>query len=65
MEYLALIYADEGVWERHPAAEREARTSSTPSSRGPRGDAGVLVGGDELGSTSSATTVRVRDGSRS
>ncbi len=61
MEYLALIYADESVWERMPAAEREsAYEQYAEFSRAAR-DAGVLVGGNELGSTSSATTVRVRD----
>ena len=61
MEYLALIYADESVWERMPAAERDsAYEQYAEFSRAAR-DAGVLVGGNELGSTSSATTVRVRD----
>ena len=64
MEYLALIYADEPVWERMPDAEREsAYEQYAEFSRAAR-DAGVLVGGNELGSTSSATTVRVRDDER-
>jgi len=64
MEYLALIYADEAVWERMPDAEREsAYEQYAEFSRAAR-DAGVLVGGNELGSTSSATTVRVRDDER-
>ena len=64
MEYLALIYADEAVWERMPDAEREsAYAQYAEFSRAAR-DAGVLVGGNELGSTSSATTVRVRDDER-
>lgn len=64
MEYLALIYADEAVWERMPDGERvSAYEQYAEFSRAAR-DAGVLVGGNELGSTSSATTVRVRDDER-
>jgi hypothetical protein len=64
MEYLALIYGDESVWERMTDAEREsAYEQYAEFSRAAR-DAGVLVGGNELGSTSSATTVRVRDDER-
>ena len=37
MEYLALIYADESVWERMRPPSGRARTGSTPSSRGPPG----------------------------
>ena len=60
MEYLALIYTDEAAWEslqpddragayeRYAVFAREARA------------AGVLVGGDELGGTPDATTVRIR-----
>ena len=61
MEYLALIYADESVWERMPAAERESAYGQYAEFSRAARDAGVLVGGNELGSTSSATTVRVRD----
>jgi len=64
MEYLALIYADERVWERMPDADRDsAYEQYAEFSRAAR-EAGVLVGGNELGSTSSATTVRVREDER-
>ena len=64
MEYLALIYVDETVWERTSEGEREsAYEQYAEFSRAARA-AGVLVGGNELGSTSSATTVRVRDDER-
>ena len=64
MEYLALIYADESAWERLSDADREsAYEQYAEFSRAAR-DAGVLVGGNELGSTSSATTVRVREDER-
>jgi hypothetical protein len=64
MEYLALIYADEAVWERMPDAERESAYEQYAEFARAARDAGVLVGGNELGSTSSATTVRVRDDER-
>lgn len=62
MEYMALVYADEGGWddlssevreqwmERYRAFARDARA------------AGVMVDGDELAASSDATTVRVREG---
>ena len=62
MEYLALIYSDESVWERFSEAERAAAYEQYGEFARAAGDAGVLVGGDELGPTASATTVRVRDG---
>ena len=62
MEYLALIYADEGAWE---SLQEDERTSiynryMAFSARRAR-EAGVLVAGDELAGTADATTVRVRD----
>ena len=62
MEYLALIYADETAWERFSDAEREAAYEEYTEFARAAGDAGVLVGGEELGPTSAATTVRIRDG---
>jgi hypothetical protein len=62
VEYMALIYTDEdaeaaasastraAVLERYVAFAREARA------------AGVMVDGNELATTSEATTVRVREG---
>ena len=64
MEYLALIYADESVWERMTDAEREAAYERYGEFAEAARAAGVLVGGDELSSTTSATTVRVRDRER-
>ena len=64
MEYLALIYADESVWERMTDAEREAAYEQYGEFAEAARAAGVLVGGDELSSTTSATTVRVRDRER-
>jgi hypothetical protein len=64
MEYLALIYGDERVWERMSDADREsAYEQYAEFSRAAR-DAGVLVGGNELASTATATTVRIRENER-
>jgi hypothetical protein len=64
MEYLALIHADESVWERMTDAERGAAYEQYGEFAEAARAAGVLVGGEELGSTASATTVRVRDDER-
>jgi len=64
MEYLALIYGDESVWERMTDAERESAYEQYGEFSRAADAAGVLVGGNELGSTSSATTVRVRHDER-
>jgi hypothetical protein len=62
MEYLALIYADEGAWDRLSEEERASAYELYAEFSRSAEAAGVLVAGDELGPTSSATTVRVRDG---
>jgi hypothetical protein len=62
VEYLALIYADETAWERFSDDERSAAYEQYREFARAAGDAGVLVAGDELGPTSSATTVRMGDG---
>jgi hypothetical protein len=61
VEYLALIYADETAWERFSDEERSAAYEQYTEFARAAGDAGVLVGGEELGPTASATTVRIRD----
>jgi hypothetical protein len=62
VEYMALIYADEAAWERFSDDEREAAYEQYREFANAAGDAGVLVAGEELGPTASATSVRVRDG---
>lgn len=62
MQYLALIYAEEGVWESMPDDERSAWYGRYRDFAGAAREAGVIAGGDELEPTSAATTVRVRDG---
>ena len=64
MEYLALIHADQSVWETMTDVERDAASANSPYCSYAARGAGVLVGGEELASTASATTVRVRDEQR-
>jgi hypothetical protein len=61
VEYMALIYADESGWESLAEDERRAWYERYRAFANDARAAGVLVGGDELGSTQAATTVRVRD----
>lgn len=62
MEFLALLHADEETWERMSADEQRSAREQYGEFANAASAAGVLVAGDELGATSSATTVRVRDG---
>ena len=64
MEYLALIYADEGGWERLTDAERRSAYEQYGEFSEAARAAGVLVGGNELAATATATTVRVREHER-
>jgi len=61
MEYLALIYGDETVWESLQTDERAAAYEGYAAFASEAREAGVLAGGDELSATASATTVRVRE----
>ena len=61
MQYVALIYADEDVWSGFSEEEREAAYDKYRAFGEEAEAAGVLAGGNELGSTRDATTVRVRD----
>ena len=62
MEYLALIYADETAWDGFSDDTRDAMYEQYSEFARAAGNAGVLSGGEELGPTASATTVRMRDG---
>ena len=62
MEFLAMIYADERTWERVSDDEQKAAYEQYVEFADAARAAGVLVAGDELGPTSAATTVRIRDG---
>ena len=62
MKYLALIYGEEGGWESLSEEER-ARVYERYGAFAREGrEAGVVLGGDELAGTATATTVRVRGG---
>jgi hypothetical protein len=62
VEYMALIYADEGGWEELSPAEREGWMERYTAFASDAREAGVMVDGDELAASRDATTVRVRDG---
>lgn len=61
MQYMALIYGDEEIWAGFSEEETEAVYDRYSAFGRAAEDAGVLAGGNELGLTRNATTVRVRD----
>jgi len=65
LKYLALIYSDETDTTVHPPQESEAMEAIMKAyfAFGDAGtEAGVILGGDALMPTSTATSVQVRDG---
>jgi hypothetical protein len=64
MKYLLLIYADEQGFEATGQEEREAIYKEYDDFANDLASKGQMLGGDELAPTTSATTVRVRDGER-
>jgi hypothetical protein len=62
MKYLLLIYHDEKAWERLSEAERQRMYSEYRQLREELQGTGQYVGGSQLHATSTATSVRVRDG---
>jgi hypothetical protein len=60
MQYLALIYGDESVWETFSPEQREAAYKQYYAFGEEARKAGVVKDGNELDATSTATTVRVR-----
>jgi len=61
VQYIALIYADEEVWSTFSEKDREAAYELYRAFGREAEEAGVLAGGNELGPTRDATTVRVRN----
>ena len=61
MQYVALIYADEESWAGFSDEQREAAYDQYGAFGREAEAAGVIAGGNELGPTRNATTVRVRD----
>jgi hypothetical protein len=64
MKYLLTIYGDEKAWESMSPEEAEAWLGKYSEFAEEAARAGVLLGGEGLQPTSTATTVRVRDGER-
>jgi hypothetical protein len=64
MKYLLLIYSDEQGFETMGEDERRAVYKEYDEFANDLASKGQMVGGDELAATTSATTVRVRDGER-
>lgn len=60
MQYLAMIYGDQSVWESFSPEQREDAYKQYGAFAAEAQQAGVMAGGEELDSTSTATTVRVR-----
>jgi hypothetical protein len=61
VEYMALIYADEESWAGLSNEERTELRKQYDAFTNEAQHAGVVLGGNELGATRDATTVRVRD----
>ena len=61
MQYLALIYGDESVWETFSPEQRNAAYGKYMAFGEEARAAGVVKDGNELDATSTATTVRVRN----
>jgi hypothetical protein len=61
VEYMAMIYEDEARWAGLSEDERDAIRDRYNGFTQKVREAGVMVGGNALGSTGDATTVRVRD----
>ena len=61
MQYMALIYGDEEAWSGFSEEERARAYDQYRAFGRDAEEAGVLAGGNELGLTRDATTVRVRD----
>ena len=62
MKYALLIYGDESGWETMTDDERQMLYKEYDGFAHEAQQRGLMVGGEELTSVSSATTVRVRDG---
>jgi hypothetical protein len=62
VQYLALIYSDESVWATFSDEQRQAAYQEYFRFDDEGRKAGVVLSGNELDATSTATTVRVRDG---
>jgi hypothetical protein len=64
MQYLLLIYGNEGQFEKYNEAERNSILTEYMEFTKGIAQSGHYRGGNELNATSTATTVRVRDKKR-
>jgi hypothetical protein len=62
MQYLLMLYANEGGWDKMTKAEQEHGMAAYAAYTQALKSAGVLAGSNRLQSVSMATTVRVIDG---
>ena len=62
MKYMLLIYHDEQVWNRHTEAERQQIYREYRQLIQELQSSGQYLAGDQLQPTTTASTVRVRDG---
>ena len=62
MQYMCLIYDDEKIWQGRSEEDRNAVFGEYGAFTQSIQDSGNMVAGDALQPTSTATTVRVRDG---
>jgi hypothetical protein len=62
MQYMCLIYDDENTWDTLPEDERNAVFAEYGTFTESIKDSGNYVAGDALQPTSTATTVRIREG---
>ncbi|MFO1207736.1 MAG: YciI family protein [Amaricoccus sp.] len=62
MNYLLMLYLDEGAWPKMTESEREQGAAAYSAFTDALRNAGVLVGANRLQPTSAATTVRLADG---
>jgi hypothetical protein len=62
MQFMALIYGDEDSWSVLTDEERTRVVGQYLALADDARAAGVMVGGEELGLTRDATTVRIREG---
>ena len=64
MKFLALLYAEETNWAEASEADMAAVMEAHNTFGEAAGKAGVLVGGEALELSNTATMVQVRDGER-
>jgi hypothetical protein len=65
MQYLLMIHSDESAMAAYPKAQEETILGAYGAYMQAMKEAGVLLGGERLRPTSTATVVRVKDGKTS